>query len=185
MKNWIYKGIGYLFLYVLILFTLWVVKWDFIALTPFTSVALSAIILINVYALFKAVAFRSRRNTELLLIAYFSFVAGILFLRNPNLEYQYSFSWYLTNWSKHLFSNRIIFINVVGNILLFIPLGMMVRSLYPSWLRYFATLLVIIALESVQYITKLGVFDLTDMVLNYLGILLGFALYHLRKGVNI
>jgi glycopeptide antibiotics resistance protein len=169
----------------LILLTLRVVKWDFIALTPFTSAVLSAIILINVYALIKAVVSRSRRNTELLLVAYFAFVVGILFLRNPNLEYQYSFSWYLTNWSKHLFSNRIIFINVIGNILLFIPLGMMVRTLYPSWWRYPASLAVIVALESVQYITKLGVFDLTDMVLNYLGIIIGFALYHLRKGVHI
>lgn len=184
MKKILLKSLGYGFLYLVVLLLLLQIQGNFVILTPFTSVIFSAIIVINIYAFINYSISKSTDNLILLLFAYLSLVLGVLFLRNPALEFQYTLKWYLPKWFKYLFTNRIVFLNVIGNILLFVPLGLIVRLLYKTLWRYLLCLIAIFLFEGIQFITKLGVFDFTDVILNYLGILIGFALYHIRKGVS-
>ena len=68
---------------------------------------------------------------------------------------------------------KTIFINVCGNILMFMPFGFL-GIVFPK-LNDFRTLIInfisaIVVVESLQYITRLGVFDIDDIILNTLGL---------------
>jgi hypothetical protein len=108
------------------------------------------------------------------LTCYLLFILSFLFYRNP-VEDNFNFDFYLWDWLKLARKNRIVFINIFGNLLLFAPLPFYIRGKY--------SLLIIIALvlvlELMQYITKRGVFDIVDIFLNIVGISLGFVLRRL------
>jgi glycopeptide antibiotics resistance protein len=81
-----------------------------------------------------------------------------------------------------------IFINVCGNILMFMPFGFL-GIVFPK-LNDFRTLIInfisaIVVVESLQYITRLGVFDIDDIILNTLGVAMGFFLYQFILGRSI
>jgi glycopeptide antibiotics resistance protein len=74
---------------------------------------------------------------------------------------------------------RGIYINILGNIVLFIPFGFL-GWVFPK-LSNMKTLVIhflstIIIVESLQYFTRLGVFDIDDIILNTIGVLIGFYL---------
>lgn len=70
-----------------------------------------------------------------------------------------------------------IYINILGNILMFIPYGF-IGWLFPKYndlktlLIYFLSFLIVI--EALQYFTRLGVFDIDDIILNTFGVVIGF-----------
>lgn len=73
-----------------------------------------------------------------------------------------------------------IYINIFGNILMFVPFGFL-GWVFPK-LCNFKVLIVyflstIILVEALQYFTRLGVFDIDDILLNSLGVFLGFLLF--------
>ena len=74
-------------------------------------------------------------------------------------------------------------INLLGNVLLFIPAGWMLPKVFPSqrnFFRFFASCIGLIFLvEVVQLFTLLGSFDIDDLILNLSGMILGFLVYHL------
>lgn len=77
------------------------------------------------------------------------------------------------NW-RHLI------INIVGNIIMFIPFGFL-GFIFPECknLRYLMTcfLSVIIIVEALQYFSRLGFFDVDDIILNALGVWIGYCLF--------
>lgn len=74
-------------------------------------------------------------------------------------------------------------INLVGNVVLFIPAGVLMPKLWPkqrNFARFFASCAGIIFLvEVLQLFTLLGSFDIDDLILNLLGMTLGFIGFHL------
>jgi len=76
-------------------------------------------------------------------------------------------------------------INLLGNVLLFIPLGYLLPKIFAeqeNLFRFFLTCtLSILLVELVQLFTLLGSFDVDDIILNLSGMLLGFIYYHLTK----
>ncbi len=76
-------------------------------------------------------------------------------------------------------------VNLLGNVLLFIPVGLWLPKLCPkqrNFFCYFFTCLgVILLVETVQLLTLRGSFDVDDIILNLFGMVLGFILYHLTK----
>lgn len=88
----------------------------------------------------------------------------LLFLRNS--ETGYNFDFYLISWLKHLKTNKIVLINIIGNIILFIPLGIINKKIIYS-------ILIIILIETLQLILKKGIFDIVDIVLNTIGVIIG------------
>lgn len=70
------------------------------------------------------------------------------------------------------------FINVIGNVLFFIPLGFFLPSLFRAQRNFFVCLitsaLIIAGLEALQYLTKLGTADIDDLILNLAGVIPGY-----------
>lgn len=69
-------------------------------------------------------------------------------------------------------------VNLWGNLALFLPMGILVPILFEPLQkarRFLPFLLVLLfAIEGLQLVTKLGCFDVDDIILNYLGGLFGF-----------
>ena len=75
---------------------------------------------------------------------------------------------------------KTIIINIFGNILIFVPfgfLGIVFPKLNQFWILILDFLFAIIILESFQYFTRLGVFDIDDVILNTVGAAIGFWIY--------
>ena len=103
-----------------------------------------------------------------------------------SIESSISTKFYLKEWIKLLFINRIVFINVIGNIILFMPLGYLLKSFFKNNILVFIIGIVItLILELIQFITKLGVFDLIDIFLNALGIIIGLILKRIELWMTI
>ncbi|SFJ79037.1 VanZ like family protein [Paenibacillus sp. UNC496MF] len=84
---------------------------------------------------------------------------------------------YATNYSHYNFD--IWFFNLFGNVLLFVPLGFLLPILFRRVRRLSAmltlSLICSLAIELAQLATRLGQFDVDDLLLNALGGLIGFA----------
>ncbi len=77
------------------------------------------------------------------------------------------------------------FLNLSGNVLLFIPAGWLLPRLW-AWLQNFFRFFcfcagVIFLVEILQLFTLLGRFDIDDLILNLSGMILGFILFHLGR----
>ncbi len=108
-----------------------------------------------------------------LIIVYSIFIIIILFFRKQSFT-NIQKDFYLIKWLKLLFTNRTVFINVFGNILIFLPLGFILKCLLKNiYLVLLFVLLIIIILEFIQFKTLLGIFDIVDIILNYVGALIG------------
>ena len=72
-------------------------------------------------------------------------------------------------------------INLVGNVVLFVPLGVFLPLLWKPlgrlWRVMALTAAVIILVETAQVVTLLGRGDIDDVILNVLGAAIGYGLY--------
>ena len=72
------------------------------------------------------------------------------------------------------------FINLVGNVIMFIPAGYLLTRLWKSQRNFFVFLLtctaLILLVELLQLLTLLGSFDVDDLILNLSGMFLGYLL---------
>lgn len=75
-----------------------------------------------------------------------------------------------------------VFLNLYGNIIAFIPFGMLLRWARNKNTTFVQALLYslgfTLVIETVQYITKLGVFDIDDIIMNTLGGVIGYCIYY-------
>lgn len=75
-------------------------------------------------------------------------------------------------------------INLVGNVVMFVPLGWFLPALFRKTRGFFRTVFLGVGLvclvEAVQFITGLGSCDVDDLLLNMLGVILGYGLYRLK-----
>ena len=94
-------------------------------------------------------------------------------LRNINLIPFRSISPYLRNITE-LYA----FKNIIANILVFIPLGFIVSNKNSK--NVFKTLVicisVILLIECIQLLFKIGFFDIDDIILNFIGSLIGMGI---------
>ena len=82
-------------------------------------------------------------------------------------------------------------LNLLGNILIFVPFGFFVPMLYPDLQKWWVVLLNTLSFSAcvkvVQLVTMTGTFDVDDLMLNTAGGVLGWLLFYLiflRKGKN-
>ena len=72
-------------------------------------------------------------------------------------------------------------INLLGNVVLFIPAGILLPMLWKRLKNFFLFFLVcflaIAAVEVLQLVTLLGSCDVDDLILNLLGMIIGYLLY--------
>ena len=101
-----------------------------------------------------------REQHEANIVRLLPFVSTILFVQNT------------TSWES-------IIINLLGNIIMFIPFGFLgwLNAKYFSFKKLIVDFLsVLIIVEALQYLTRLGVFDIDDLALNSLGVWIGFQM---------
>jgi glycopeptide antibiotics resistance protein len=74
-------------------------------------------------------------------------------------------------------------INLVGNVVMFVPLGCLVPWIWKPWgrfLRNFGLMTgIILCVELSQYVLCLGTCDVDDLLLNLIGTTIGFVLWKL------
>ena len=79
-------------------------------------------------------------------------------------------------------------VNLGGNVLLFIPAGILIPRLWRNMRNFFRFLAVctgmILAVETVQLFTLLGSFDIDDLILNLLGMSVGFLLFTVANALK-
>lgn len=76
-------------------------------------------------------------------------------------------------------------INLVGNVVMFVPLGWLLPAVWERLRGFFKTFLlcaaIICLVEAVQYATALGSCDIDDLILNLIGATLGYAFWRLTR----
>ena len=101
-----------------------------------------------------------REQHEANIVRLFPFVSTVFFVQNT------------TSWES-------IIINLLGNIIMFIPFGFLgwLNAKYFSFKKLIVDFLsALIIVEALQYLTRLGVFDIDDLALNSLGVWIGFRM---------
>ena len=89
-------------------------------------------------------------------------------------------TWLFAKQSLLWNNEQSLLINIFGNILLFVPfgfLGWIFPKLNSLKILLMSFLSVLIVVEAVQYFSRMGVFDVDDLLLNTLGVCIGFWLY--------
>lgn len=80
-----------------------------------------------------------------------------------------------------------VFLNLYGNIIAFVPFGMLLRWVRNKnttfWNALAYSLGFTLLIETAQYITKLGVFDIDDIILNTLGGIIGYCIYYITAKI--
>lgn len=75
------------------------------------------------------------------------------------------------------------FVNLAGNVVMFIPLGFFLPGIWGKfqklWKMLLATGLIITLVELIQLFTLVGSCDIDDLILNLLGSAMGYGLYRL------
>ena len=78
-------------------------------------------------------------------------------------------------------------INVIGNTLIFVPFGALLFIFSKKLAKFHNTvllsLLLSLAIETTQYFTRVGVFDVDDIMLNTLGGIIGWIIYKIVYGI--
>lgn len=78
-----------------------------------------------------------------------------------------------------------VLLNLVGNVVAFIPFGVFLPVLFQKCRNFFLTVLFSmefsLCVEVIQLVGKVGILDVDDVILNTLGGLLGFVLYWLAS----
>lgn len=86
------------------------------------------------------------------------------------------------------FTSELFLINIVGNMLAFVPFGFfvpLVNSEHKNVLRVGLLSMVFSAIvEVVQLVSKVGSFDVDDIILNTLGGLVGALIYYIIDGIS-
>ncbi len=117
-------------------------------------------------------------------------------------EYQYNFQLFheIDRYIQYRLrvGSEYFLINVVGNVAAFIPFGFLVpvimreqkkqRTVNGRYFRYFFLVtflgfLFSLAVETVQLLTKVGCFDVDDLFLNTVGVVIGYVGYIIAKKV--
>ncbi len=71
-------------------------------------------------------------------------------------------------------------INIVGNIALLLPVGFLVPFVYTNmtWKKAFALGVVVgLVIEVLQVVLRVGIFDIDDVILNALGVVMGYGVF--------
>lgn len=125
----------------------------------------------------------------ILVLFYFLFFAEMAGRMDQNRTYHYNLVLFkeITRFIKyrHLLGWVGVFQNLLGNILIFLPFGMLVPILSKRykgfWMVTLLSFELSLAVELIQLVTKVGSCDVDDMLLNTIGGMLGYACFALLR----
>lgn len=139
---------------------------------------ITPILLVGVYFLGGIFLFQKRYA-----LTFVAYLAGIFIFLLFRIRYEvvrFSFDNYLYKWWKLMFKNEVVFYNILGNIILFIPLFFFLDYFIKRRIIYnlILSLLIIVLFELLQLIFHRGIFDIVDIFLNMFGVLIGAIFYN-------
>lgn len=118
-------------------------------------------------------------------VIYVLFMGNLLFFKGRTVGLTYQYNWIPFETIRPLFLEREKYTteawvkNLFGNIVLFIPLGVCIPVLFRkcrSFLKLTVTvILILFAVELMQLVTRVGTFDVDDIILNTLGAWIGYG----------
>ena len=135
---------------------------------------------------------RNRKFAILLFLLYFGVLFYFLFFSEKlgrtfvEREYHYNLIPFLEikRFIVHyeVLGFKAVLLNIVGNVVAFMPFGFFL-PIFSRRCRYFLntvfyTLELSLAVELIQLVTKVGSFDVDDLILNTFGGAMGFFVYH-------
>lgn len=128
----------------------------------------------------------------LVLLTYFLFFSGGLG-RNPETRDYYSYNLTLFKeirrfiMYRDILGSKAVFLNIIGNILAFMPFGFILPEVWAKLNNWrvvtFMGFLFSLGVEFLQLITKVGSFDVDDLMLNTIGTMMGYLIFKVAKGV--
>ncbi len=84
---------------------------------------------------------------------------------------------------RELMTATSVMLNLVGNVVAFIPFGMLIRwarnKKTNAWIALLYSFSFTLIIEVTQYITMLGVFDVDDIIMNTTGGMIGYLIYYI------
>ena len=118
----------------------------------------------------------------LLMLCYHLFLSDSIGKREIAESYRYNFTLfkeilrYIRN--IHVIGIKLVLINIMGNVLAFVPFGIFVgyflkNSKYTFLKTILLGLVFTVAIEGIQLITRVGICDVDDILLNFIGVVTG------------
>ena len=96
-----------------------------------------------------------------------------------------SMYWKLLKGNASPYYIRHAFINLAGNVIMFVPLGYFLPKIFEKLRKFWKTTLfslcLIVTVETVQYFTMLGTCDVDDLILNMVGVGIGYLLWRIFR----
>ena len=126
---------------------------------------------------------KAKANTHLLLsvsVIYALILFALVFLKDNAREINLVPFRFAYDYIIH--KEPLGFSNIIGNVLLFVPLGILIAMQKISARK--GILLILAAtfgIELIQYIFCCGISDIDDIILNLIGGIVGIGLYHVMK----
>ena len=129
----------------------------------------------------------------LCLLAYFMFFSESFGRLDADRDYAYNlvpFKEILRNFRYyHILGFGFFMINVVGNVAAFAPFGFILPIISRRSRKWYNTVsfgfIFSLMLETLQLVMRVGSFDVDDMILNTLGVALGFILYRIVQRLRV
>lgn len=123
----------------------------------------------------------------LILLFYFLFFAEILGRTYVGRTYHYNlvpFKEIMRFWNyRSSLGMMAVIMNLLGNVVIFVPFGMLMpvlnRRCRTIWYTVYLSFELSLLVEAIQLVSKVGSFDVDDLMLNTLGGMLGYILYRI------
>lgn len=121
----------------------------------------------------------------LLLTVTFTFIGRSVMEESKSILIPLEAYYKMCKYTWH-YSSKYIAEGLLGNVLLFVPLGELIRNVSNIRLRKVIVVAMIfsISIEITQYFTKLGVFEADDIIHNTLGAVIGYQIVHFKYEKN-
>ena len=121
----------------------------------------------------------SKKWNAVLLFAYILVIIYMTLMFRSNISYKTGFTLQWSYWQ--LFSDNEVRTDMLRNIWLFIPLGIIFFQLYPKKIILFVPVAFSIIIEGIQYISQTGFCEINDVLSNGLGGIIGYCAENMLK----
>lgn len=129
-----------------------------------------------------------KNKEKVILILYILLMTYLLFFRREsyrsmgysmyNLELFSTIKMYITYGAINPY---VFVVNIVGNIVMLVPLGLILPNIFDKCKKLLIMIclgiIIPLSIEIIQYVSQKGIFDVDDILLNFIGIIIGYIIY--------